>query len=378
MPRVRRGDHRVGCGDQQHPHPVVGAEAVQQLVGGDPGPGQLVRVDPPDRGDVRPVGRVGELAVAGELVGLLPVLAPTLAVALTGHRAVPRARAAAGQAERQRQVDPGGGGVGAVGVLLGAAGGEDHRGARGGQLVHHRGQLGDREAGDPLHPVRPVGAHRAADRVEAGGAFRDVLLVDQAVPDRDVQQAVGQRQVGAAAPAAGAGARAARSRCDAGRPRCAGRPRSRPRWKNRMAGGMVSAGLLPTSSTTSASAMSANGNGMPAVDAERPGRCGGRRGHAEPAVVVDVRRAQPDPGELAQLVGLLVGQPAAAEAAHRVRPVRAWVARDGRRRPGPAPRPSSPGAAARRGSPGPAGWSAAPGAGAARRRWPPSCRARRR
>ena len=30
-----------------------------------------------------------------------------------------------------------------------------------------------------------------------------------------------------------------------------------------MAGGMVSAGLLPTSSTTSASAMSANGNGIP-------------------------------------------------------------------------------------------------------------------
>ena len=57
---------------------------------------------------------------------------------------------------------------------------------------------------------------------------------------------------------------------------------------------------------------------QPAVDAERAvsGGCGGR--HAEPAVVVDARRAERDPGELAELVGLLVGEPATAEHADRV------------------------------------------------------------
>lgn len=58
------------------------------------------------------------------------------------------------------------------------------------------------------------------------------------------------------------------------------------------------------------------------VHAERPvARRGGRR-HAEPAVVVHLRGAQRHPGELAEQVGLLVGQPPAAENGHRVRPVR--------------------------------------------------------
>jgi hypothetical protein len=52
---------------------------------------------------------------------------------------------------------------------------------------------------------------------------------------------------------------------------------------------------------------------QPAVHPERPVARRGRGGHAEPAVVVDVPGAQHDPGELAQRVRLLVGQPAAAE-----------------------------------------------------------------
>ena len=55
-----------------------------------------------------------------------------------------------------------------------------------------------------------------------------------------------------------------------------------------------------------------------AVEPERPvGRARGR-GHAEPAVVVDGAGAQRDAGELAELVGLLVGQRPAAEAADGV------------------------------------------------------------
>ena len=62
--------------------PPGGAEAVEHLVGGDPGLRELVGVDAPDAGDVRAGGGVGEHPVAGQLVGLLAVLAPALAVAL--------------------------------------------------------------------------------------------------------------------------------------------------------------------------------------------------------------------------------------------------------------------------------------------------------
>ena len=55
-----------------------------------------------------------------------------------------------------------------------------------------------------------------------------------------------------------------------------------------------------------------------AVETERPKACGRCRRHAEAAVVVDVRSAQNDARELAQLIDLLVGERAAAEDADRV------------------------------------------------------------
>ena len=69
---------------------------------------------------------IDDLAVAGQLVALLAVLAAALAVALAGEGAV-AAAGAPGQAEQQREVDRGRRGVGAVDVLLDAAPGEDVR-----------------------------------------------------------------------------------------------------------------------------------------------------------------------------------------------------------------------------------------------------------
>lgn len=61
--------------------------------------------------------------------------------------------------------------------------------------------------------------------------------------------------------------------------------------------------------------------GQPAVETEGPvGSCR-RRGHAEPAVVVDVLGAQGESGELAELVGLLVGESPTAEDGDRIRAV---------------------------------------------------------
>ncbi len=109
--------------------------------------------------------------------------------------------------------------------------------------------------------------------------------------------------------------------CGAGPPRCAGRRPPDRRRSTASTAACVSAGLPPTSSTVCASAMSASGNGSPrSMPSARLAR-GGRRRHAEPAVVVDRRGAQRDPDELAQRVRLLVGQPAAAERADAVRSV---------------------------------------------------------
>ncbi len=55
----------------------------------------------------------------------------------------------------------------------------------------------DRHAGDPLDPLGPPRRDRAAYVVEAGGARRDVLLVDRAGGVEQVQQAEREREVGA-------------------------------------------------------------------------------------------------------------------------------------------------------------------------------------
>ena len=109
-----------------------------------------------------------------------------------------------------------------------------------------------------------------------------------------------------------------RWRCAAGRRRCAWRPSARACVE-------VLHGRRHGVRRVGADEQDRGGLGdigqrerQPAVDAERAVAGGGGRGHAEPAVVVDHRRAQRDPGELAERVGLLVGQTAAAEAADRV------------------------------------------------------------
>ena len=69
---------------------------------------------------------------------------------------------------------------------------------------------------------------------------------------------------------------------------------------------------------------------QPPVDPERTvARCRGGR-HAEPTVVVDPARPDRDPGELAQLVGLLVREATASEDPDGVRPALVAEAEDGR------------------------------------------------
>ena len=79
-----------------------------------------------------------------------------------------------------------------------------------------------------------------------------------------------------------------------------------------------------------------------AIDAQRLRRAGGRRRHAESAVVVDVRRAERDARELPQQVRLLVGQRAAAEDTDRVAAVARPASRESRMRCDRSRSPTTP------------------------------------
>ncbi|MGH3710827.1 MAG: hypothetical protein ACRDRQ_22595 [Pseudonocardiaceae bacterium] len=65
MAGVRGRHHRIERRNQQHSDSGVGAQPVEQLVGRDARTGQLIGIDPPHRGDVRAVGWIRQLAVAG-------------------------------------------------------------------------------------------------------------------------------------------------------------------------------------------------------------------------------------------------------------------------------------------------------------------------
>jgi len=97
-------------------------------------------------------------------------------------------------------------------------------------------------------------------------------------------------------------------------------PRARPSSKYCIAGGSVSAGLLPTSRMTSACATSANGKGSPRSIPNERFDAAAADDMQKAAVVIDRRGTQCYTREFAELVGLLIGQAATAKASHASRP----------------------------------------------------------
>ena len=87
--------------------------------------------------------------------------------------------------------------VGALGVLLGAAGGQHHHPRRAPSSSASATSSPTSHAGDALDPFGPPGGDRAPYVVEAGGARGDVRLVDGTGRDDQVQQAEGDREIGA-------------------------------------------------------------------------------------------------------------------------------------------------------------------------------------
>ena len=133
---------------------------------------------------------------------------------------------------------------------------------------------------------------------------------------------------------------ARRWRCAAGRPRCAGRRARGPRRGTHGRRHRVGRVAADEHDDVAPSAMSSKGNGSPRSipnarwPRRRPTTC--RTGRCSRCCC-----AQRDPDELAELVGLLVGQAAAAEGTRRRRARARPGCGGSRRRSGRARRPSS-------------------------------------
>jgi hypothetical protein len=194
----------------------------------------------------------------------------------------------------------------------------------GGQQPSHPAELGGGNARDGLDPFRPPACDRARDVVEPGGALREVRAVGESFgehhveePEQDGEVRAGHgREVHATG---GLFRRRVRQPGGRGPPRVdddepARRPRPGEMLHGRRHGlGQVRAEEQHRLRTPDVGQR----EGQTAVDAEGPVHPGCRRGHAEPAVVVDVRGTQHRARELAERVGLLVGEPAPAEHGHR-------------------------------------------------------------
>jgi hypothetical protein len=317
--------HDVAAVHEQGARAPVAAEALEQFDGRQAGTGQQVGVDAPNGGDVRPRRRIGDQPVSGQLVGLLAVLTAALAVSLPGDGAVTTSFRA-DQAEDQRHVDGSSDGVGAVGVLFRTAPGEHEsataaavrRGIR--ERARHAPQLRLGHSGDRRDSLRPPLADTAADRVQARGARLEIALVVQALGEDHVQEAEEEDQV------------CSRDELEMLACTVVGQLRGRaaPRVDDDQASALphgtevLNRGwhgvrhVAPEEQDDVAVGEVAERERQAAVEAQRPIRRRGGRGHAESAVVVDVLGAQYEPRELAELVGLLVRQAAATEHCHGI------------------------------------------------------------
>ncbi len=175
-------------------------------------------------------------------------------------------------------------------------------------------------AGDLLDPLGPVGRRNPPRIAEALGPGGDVRLVDHPIANQDVQQAVRQRRIGSR-PQREMQLRPRRRRRaprvgdDQGAAGALLRLEELHERRHRFGG--VAADEQDDLRTRDV----VERKGQPAIDPERAHGRGCRRRHAEPPVVVDVGRAKPDARELADEIGLLVRQRAAAEHGHRIVPV---------------------------------------------------------
>jgi len=183
-----------------------------------------------------------------------------------------------------------------------------------------RRHLARRHAGDPLHPVRPPLRDVAAQCLEPGGPGLYEIEVDQPVLDRDMQQAVGERQIRAGGELQmqmrDPGRRGA-ARIDHDQLAAIGGLRLKILHDRRHGFRRVAA----FQQNRRGAGDVRHGEGQAAIDPEGAQAGGGGGGHAEAAVIVDIGGAQGDAREFAEQIGFFIGQPAAAENRHGIAPM---------------------------------------------------------
>src|SRR5579883_1117625 len=130
--------------------------------------------------------RIIDSAVAGQLIGLLAMLAPALSIALAGEAAI-AAVWASDQAQRQSEIDIGQCVCDALTLLLGSARGQNHRGRRAAQQVSGLEQRAFRHAGNALNSLRPVHCRHGLYLREALGARLDILVINEIIANENMQ-----------------------------------------------------------------------------------------------------------------------------------------------------------------------------------------------
>ena len=285
--------------------------------------GELLVGDPPHAADVRAVLGVLDVAVAGQLVALVAVLAPALPVALPGDGAV-AASGPADAARGQHQVDQAQHVLHALGVLFHAAGVQQEARPRRPPHARHLADQPRLHAADARGPLRRAPGHRRLQLLPSAAVVRHELVVHPVVGHQLVQQGLPQRavragaklhvQVGGARDGRHPGVHHDQPRAvvprapDVVRQRGEALAHVRPREQHHLRQRQVRVGVRG------------------AVHAEGLLVAAAGRHHAEAAVVVQVGRPDGQAGELAHEVALLVGQ---RHAAHHAEGVAAVLLLDG-------------------------------------------------
>src|SRR6267142_1419279 len=145
------------------------AKGVEQLGGGQARPRQFVWRNFPYCGDLGPVHRIVQLAIARQLISLLAVFATALPIALPGHAGI-AAKGLSGVAKREHKINERQNVVHALALLFRAASGQEHRSIGFAEYLSGFLQQSCWHPRNPFHSIGPIPRDSAFDLLEVSGS----------------------------------------------------------------------------------------------------------------------------------------------------------------------------------------------------------------